>query len=156
MRIVGGRLRGLKLAEVGAGDPAAHLRPTTDRVREAVFNLLLNSHGFPIEGARVLDLFAGTGALGLEALSRGAARVAFHPDTGYLLNPNYEQLKASSLDMVVAGTETAVLMVESEAQELTEDQMLGAVLFAHDEFQAVIRAVKELAAEAGKPAWMST
>ena len=51
MRIVGGRLRGLKLAEVGAGDPAAHLRPTTDRVREAVFNLLLNSHGFPIEGA---------------------------------------------------------------------------------------------------------
>ncbi|ATH80846.1 polyribonucleotide nucleotidyltransferase [Pseudomonas sp. KHPS1] len=83
----------------------------------------------------------------------GAARVAFHPDTGYLLNPNYEQLKASSLDMVVAGTETAVLMVESEAQELTEDQMLGAVLFAHQEFQAVIQAVKEFAAEAGKPAW---
>lgn len=55
--------------------------------------------------------------------------------------------------MVVAGTEDAVLMVESEADELTEDQMLGAVLFAHDEFQAVIRAVKELAAEAGKPAW---
>ncbi|CAE6952697.1 MULTISPECIES: polyribonucleotide nucleotidyltransferase [Pseudomonas] len=83
----------------------------------------------------------------------GAARVAFHPDTGYLLNPNYEQLKASSLDMVVAGTETAVLMVESEAQELTEDQMLGAVLFAHQEFQAVIQAVKEFAAEAGKPTW---
>ncbi|MFV9684994.1 polyribonucleotide nucleotidyltransferase [Pseudomonas sp. NY15367] len=83
----------------------------------------------------------------------GAARVAFHPDTGYLLNPNYEQLKASSLDMVVAGTETAVLMVESEADELTEDQMLGAVLFAHQEFQAVIQAVKEFAAEAGKPAW---
>jgi polyribonucleotide nucleotidyltransferase len=83
----------------------------------------------------------------------GAARVAFHPDTGYLLNPNYEQLKASSLDMVVAGTETAVLMVESEADELTEDQMLGAVLFAHQEFQSVIQAVKEFAAEAGKPAW---
>ncbi|MEO9333005.1 polyribonucleotide nucleotidyltransferase [Ectopseudomonas guguanensis] len=83
----------------------------------------------------------------------GAARVAFHPDTGYLLNPNYEQLKASSLDMVVAGTETAVLMVESEADELTEDQMLGAVLFAHQEFQAVIQAVKEFAAEAGKPTW---
>lgn len=83
----------------------------------------------------------------------GAGRVAFHPDTGYLLNPNYEQLQASSLDMVVAGTETAVLMVESEADELTEDQMLGAVLFAHQEFQAVIQAVKEFAAEAGKPTW---
>ncbi|WP_443191841.1 polyribonucleotide nucleotidyltransferase [Pseudomonas indica] len=83
----------------------------------------------------------------------GAARVAFHESTGYLLNPTYEQLKASRLDMVVAGTEEAVLMVESEAQELTEDQMLGAVLFAHQEFQAVIQAVKEFAAEAGKPAW---
>ena len=82
----------------------------------------------------------------------GAARVGFHPEIGYILNPTYEQLQSSSLDMVVAGTEDAVLMVESEADELTEDQMLGAVLFAHDEFQAVIRAVKELA-EAGKPAW---
>ncbi|HGN1228486.1 TPA: polyribonucleotide nucleotidyltransferase [Pseudomonas aeruginosa] len=83
----------------------------------------------------------------------GAARVGFHPEIGYILNPTYEQLQSSSLDMVVAGTEDAVLMVESEADELTEDQMLGAVLFAHDEFQAVIRAVKELAAEAGKSAW---
>ncbi|NNB83201.1 polyribonucleotide nucleotidyltransferase [Pseudomonas aeruginosa] len=83
----------------------------------------------------------------------GAARVGFHPEIGYILNPTYEQLQSSSLDMLVAGTEDAVLMVESEADELTEDQMLGAVLFAHDEFQAVIRAVKELAAEAGKPAW---
>ncbi|MCO2357880.1 polyribonucleotide nucleotidyltransferase [Pseudomonas aeruginosa] len=83
----------------------------------------------------------------------GAARVGFHPEIGYILNPTYEQLQSSSLDMVVAGTEDAVLMGESEADELTEDQMLGAVLFAHDEFQAVIRAVKELAAEAGKPAW---
>ncbi len=83
----------------------------------------------------------------------GAARVAFHPETGYLLNPNYEQLKASSLDMVVAGTKEAVLMVESEAKELTEDQMLGAVLFAHEEFQAVIKAIEEFAAEAGKPRW---
>src|SRR3990167_10187716 len=55
--------------------------------------------------------------------------------------------------MVVAGTKDAVLMVESEAKELTEDQMLGAVLFAHDEFQVVIKAVTELAAEAGKPTW---
>jgi 16S rRNA (guanine966-N2)-methyltransferase len=62
---------------VGAGDAAARLRPTSDRVREAVFNLLLNAHGVEMEGARVLDLFAGTGALGLEALSRGAARASF-------------------------------------------------------------------------------
>ena len=83
----------------------------------------------------------------------GAARVAFHPETGYLINPTYEQQQASCLDMVVAGTQDAVLMVESEAQELTEDQMLGAVLFAHEEFQVVINAIKELVAEAGKPTW---
>ena len=83
----------------------------------------------------------------------GAARVAFHPETGYLLNPTYEQQQASSLDMGVAGTQDAVLMVESEAKELTEDQMLGAVLFAHQEFQTAIQAIKEFAAEAGKPAW---
>lgn len=70
-------MRGLKLTEIGAGDPAAHLRPTTDRVREAIFNLLINGgHGDPLTGARVLDLFAGTGALALEALSRGAAHAS--------------------------------------------------------------------------------
>ncbi len=82
----------------------------------------------------------------------GAARVGFTPE-GYLLNPGYEALESSELDMVVAGTETAVLMVESEANELTEDQMLGAVLFAHQEMQVVIKAVNELKAEAGKPDW---
>lgn len=81
----------------------------------------------------------------------GAARVGFHIESGYLLNPTYEQLQASHLDMVVAGTETAVLMVESEAKELTEDQMLGGVLFAHQEFQSVIKAIKEFAAEVNKP-----
>lgn len=80
MRIVGGRNRGLALAGLGAGDPAAALRPTSDRVRESLFNLL--AHGGygeppPPEGRRVLDLFAGTGALGLEALSRGAAAATF-------------------------------------------------------------------------------
>lgn len=82
MRIIAGRLRGKKLAEVGAGDAQAHLRPTTDRVRENLFNLIANGkHGDPITGACALDLFAGTGALGLEALSRGAAHVTF-VDTG--------------------------------------------------------------------------
>lgn len=81
MRIIAGRLRGKKLAEVGTGDRAAHLRPTTDRVRESLFNLLTSGkHGDPVTGARVLDLFAGTGALGLEALSRGAAHVTFVDD----------------------------------------------------------------------------
>lgn len=81
MRIVGGSARGLKLAELGQGDSAAHLRPTTDRVRESIFNLLINgTHGNPIPGARVLDLFAGTGALGLEALSRGAAHATLVDD----------------------------------------------------------------------------
>ena len=78
MRIVGGRFRGLTLAEVGAGDAGAHLRPTSDRVRESLFNVLQGGrYGTPLAGARVLDLFAGTGALGLEALSRGAASATF-------------------------------------------------------------------------------
>jgi 16S rRNA (guanine966-N2)-methyltransferase len=73
MRIIGGQWGGLHLAEVGAGDPKAHLRPTSDRVREAIFNLLINGrHGDLVTGRVVLDLFAGTGALGLEAVSRGA------------------------------------------------------------------------------------
>jgi 16S rRNA (guanine966-N2)-methyltransferase len=78
MRIIGGQHRGLTLADVGKGDAAAHLRPTSDRVRESLFNVLLGGkYGNPIDGARVLDLFAGTGALGLEALSRGAAFTTF-------------------------------------------------------------------------------
>ncbi len=81
------------------------------------------------------------------------ARVGFTEEHGYLLNPTYSQLVDSKLDMVVAGTQDAVLMVESEAKELTEDQMLGGVLFAHQEMQVVIQAINELVAEAGKPRW---
>ncbi|MEM9796201.1 MAG: 16S rRNA (guanine(966)-N(2))-methyltransferase RsmD [Pseudomonadota bacterium] len=77
MRIIGGRWRGRRLTPVGAGDAAAHLRPTTDRVREAIFNLLENAQGLEIDGLTVLDVFAGTGALGLEALSRGATSATF-------------------------------------------------------------------------------
>jgi len=83
----------------------------------------------------------------------GAARVGYTDADGYVLNPGYAALESSDLDMVVAGTEAAVLMVESEAKELSEDLMLGAVLFAHQEMQAVIQAIKELKAEAGKPDW---
>ena len=83
----------------------------------------------------------------------GGARVGFNEAQGYFLNPTYAQLADSKLDMIVAGTKDAVLMVESQAQELSEDQMLGAVLFAHQEMQAVIQAINELVAEAGKPRW---
>ena len=83
----------------------------------------------------------------------GGARVGFNESTGYMLNPSYSALKDSKLDMVVAGTRDAVLMVESEADELSEDQMLGAVLFAHQEMQTVIQAIDELVADAGKPRW---
>ncbi|MCH8529872.1 MAG: polyribonucleotide nucleotidyltransferase [Saccharospirillum sp.] len=83
----------------------------------------------------------------------GAARVGYTDAEGYLLNPSYEQLATSRLDMVVAGTKDAVLMVESEAKELTEDQMLGGVLFAHQEFQVAIEAINKLVAETGKPKW---
>ena len=99
MRIVGGAKRGLKLAEIGEGDAAARLRPTSDRVREAIFNLLQNNPARPdpVPGARVLDLFAGTGALGLEALSRGAARVTFVEDGAAgraLIRRNIELMQA--------------------------------------------------------------
>jgi 16S rRNA (guanine966-N2)-methyltransferase len=78
VRLIGGSFRGRALASVGKGDAGAHLRPTTDRVRESLFNVLQGGrYGDPIEDVRVLDLFAGTGALGLEALSRGATHVTF-------------------------------------------------------------------------------
>ena len=76
MRIVGGRLRGRTLA----APKSQAIRPTGDRLRESIFNILAHGYGDPVTGARVLDLFAGTGALGLEALSRGAAFVLFVDD----------------------------------------------------------------------------
>ncbi|MEM9523579.1 MAG: 16S rRNA (guanine(966)-N(2))-methyltransferase RsmD [Pseudomonadota bacterium] len=78
MRIIAGTYRGRRLAALGKGDTVAHLRPTSDRVRESLFSHLLGgAYDDPVTDARVLDLFAGTGALGLEALSRGAAGVTF-------------------------------------------------------------------------------
>jgi polyribonucleotide nucleotidyltransferase len=83
----------------------------------------------------------------------GCARVGYSESEGYLLNPTISELPASELDMVVAGTKDAVLMVESEANELPEDIMLGAVLFGHQEMQTVISAINELASETAKPTW---
>ena len=73
MRVVGGRLRGRNLASPASRD----IRPTADRLRESVFNILVHAYDDPLAGARVLDLFAGTGALGIEAVSRGAAFALF-------------------------------------------------------------------------------
>jgi polyribonucleotide nucleotidyltransferase len=82
----------------------------------------------------------------------GAARVGYL-NGEYVLNPGKTELETSAMDLVVAGTETAVLMVESEAMELPEDVMLGGIVFGHDQQQAVINAILELADEAGKDAW---
>jgi polyribonucleotide nucleotidyltransferase len=82
----------------------------------------------------------------------GAARVGYK-EGKYLLNPGAKELSESALHLVVAGTEKAVLMVESEARGLSEDVMLGAVVFGHEQMQVAIRAIKELAAEVGKPRW---
>ena len=82
----------------------------------------------------------------------GACRVGYL-DGQYVLNPSASELEKSALDLVVAGTENAVLMVESEAQELPEDVMLGAVVFGHEQMQAAIQAINELVEVAGKPAW---
>ncbi len=82
----------------------------------------------------------------------GAARVGY-ADGNYLLNPTYSELEKSQLNMVVAGTTNAVLMVESEAKELPEDVMLGAVMFGHQQMQVAIKMIQEMAQEAGRPAW---
>ncbi|AXQ98669.1 polyribonucleotide nucleotidyltransferase [Pseudoalteromonas piscicida] len=82
----------------------------------------------------------------------GAARVGFI-DGQYVLNPTLKELETSKLDLVVAGTENAVLMVESEAEVLTEEEMLGAVVYGHEQSQAIIKAIEEFRAEAGKAAW---
>ena len=104
----------------------------------------------------VISLIGSSAALAVSGIPFngpiGAARVGY-ADGRYLLNPGYEALSESALNMVVAGTESAVLMVESEADELSEDQMLGGVLYAHQEMQIALAAIKELAAEAGKPRW---
>ena len=106
MRIIGGRLKGLGLTAVGKGDKGAHLRPTTDRVRESMFNLLMGGRfGDPITDAIVLDLFAGTGALGLEALSRGAAHVTFVDNgrvAGKLLGANIAKAQLGAQTNVVS------------------------------------------------------
>ena len=109
------------------------------------------------EQADIAGLIGASAALSISGIPFaepiGAARVGYDAETGYMLNPTNTQLGTSLLDMVVAGTKSAVLMVESEAKELSEDQMLGGVLYAHQEMQVVIDTIAQLKAEVGKPSW---
>ncbi|MEM8592649.1 MAG: 16S rRNA (guanine(966)-N(2))-methyltransferase RsmD [Pseudomonadota bacterium] len=101
MRIIAGKWRGQPLTPVGKGDAAAHLRPTSDRVREALFSMITSRVN--LDGIRVLDLFAGTGALGLEALSRGAFHATF-VDQGRkaqtLIRANIARLRAANAELI--------------------------------------------------------
>ncbi len=110
----------------------------------------------PDVDADVPALLGASAALAISGIpfngTVGAARVGYL-NGGYVLNPTFGQLAESDLDLVVAGNEKDVLMVESEAKLLTEEQMLGAVVFGHQQMQAAIRAIRELAEEAGKPRW---
>ena len=99
MRIVGGQFRGRTLAT----PKTLAVRPTADRLREALFNILVHAYGDPVAGARVLDLFAGTGALGLEALSRGAAFALFIDDVAEaraLIRENVEALGLGGMSRI--------------------------------------------------------
>ncbi|MFM2322217.1 MAG: hypothetical protein RLZZ225_370 [Pseudomonadota bacterium] len=110
----------------------------------------------PDINADIPALIGASAALSLSGLPfKGpiaAVRVGYI-EGQYILNPSFKQLETSDLDLVVAATERAVLMVESQAAELAEEVMLNAILFGHQQMQGVIQAIKELAQEAGKPAW---
>tara|TARA_Y100001970_G_scaffold290274_1_gene423421 strand:- start:70610 stop:72691 length:2082 start_codon:yes stop_codon:yes gene_type:complete len=105
------------------------------------------------EDPDILSFLAASSALAISGLPfngpLGAVRVGF-VDGEYIINPKRSELAKSYLDMVIAGSEKAVIMVESEAKELTEDQMLGGILFAHQEMQPAIKAIEEMAGEIGK------
>ena len=102
----------------------------------------------------ILSFIAASAAVAISGLPfngpLGAVRVGFI-DGQYCVNPRRSELEESHLDMVIAGSDSAVIMVESEARELSEDQMLGGILFAHQEMQGVIESIKEMAQEVGKP-----
>lgn len=122
MRIIAGQFRGTALASVGKGDAGAHLRPTTDRVRESLFNVLMGGKfGDPITDAVVLDLFAGTGALGLEALSRGAAHVTLVDDgrkAQSLIRENIRLTRSKGGTRLIARDATRLPVCDGEPADL--------------------------------------
>ena len=119
MRIISGVNKGRNLVDLGKGDPLAHLRPTSDRVRESIFNLLAAGRfGNRLENCRILDLFAGTGALGLEALSRGANSVVFVENGAHalqLLRKNIAICGAKNITQVIKTDATKTLPQISES-----------------------------------------
>jgi 16S rRNA (guanine966-N2)-methyltransferase len=121
MRIIAGHLKGLRLATLGKGDLGAHLRPTPDRVRESLFSALASRPENRLTGAHVLDLFAGTGALGIEALSRGAERVTF-VDNGRtalrLLKDNIDRAKACNACRIIARDATRLSTTDTDPATL--------------------------------------
>ncbi len=122
MRIIAGQFRGTALASVGKGDQGAHLRPTTDRVRESLFNVLMGGkYGDPITDTHVLDLFAGTGALGLEALSRSAAHVTFVDDgrkAGSLIRENIRLTRSKATTRLINRDATRLPTFDGQAAML--------------------------------------
>ena len=114
MRIIGGSFRGRRLGSVGKGDEAARLRPTSDRVRESLFNVLAGAYGDPVTNARVLDLFAGTGALGLEALSRGANNATF-VENGQIA------LRLLSANIALCGVENRSRVIARNVRKLPDN-----------------------------------
>lgn len=122
MRIIGGAFRGRKLASVGKGDEAARLRPTSDRVRESLFNVLMSRFADRVEGALVLDLFAGTGALGLEALSRGAKRAVF-VENGRVAQRILRQ------NIALCGVEGSTKLVSRDARKLGDAEEEFGLIF---------------------------
>ncbi|MDF1669441.1 MAG: 16S rRNA (guanine(966)-N(2))-methyltransferase RsmD [Roseovarius sp.] len=112
MRIIGGSFRGRRLSEVGKGDAAAHLRPTADRVRESLFNIL--GSRIDLQDARVLDMFAGTGALGLEALSRGAAQACF-------VESGRASLKLLNNNIALCGVEGQVQVLSRDVRRMSDN-----------------------------------
>ncbi|WP_101067029.1 16S rRNA (guanine(966)-N(2))-methyltransferase RsmD [Roseovarius salinarum] len=115
MRIIGGDFRGRALAGLGKGDAQAQLRPTADRVRESLFNVLAGAYGDPAGGARVLDLFAGTGALGLEALSRVAASAVF-------VENGRKALALLQRNIRICGVTDRARVIRADARRLTRHQ----------------------------------
>ena len=107
MRIIGGRLKGRALKSSGSG----RVRPTSDRLRETIFNILIHAYGNPVEGARVIDLFAGTGALGFEALSRGANFALFVEQAAEACAVLYANIQT-------LGLESAARLLRRDARKL--------------------------------------
>ena len=137
MRIIAGHHRGIPLTPLGKGDTAAHLRPTSDRVREALFSMIASRHD--LEGARVLDLFAGTGALGLEALSRGASHATF-VDSGRrsqnLIRANIAKLDVNAQATLISADTSRIPVAEAPCDLVFLDPPYGKDLGARALAQA--------------------